>query len=61
MLQSHLLMLLCGLGEITGVTKKLSLNTRGEKNSTSVVGHSVVKQTDHMGCFRSAPAISQHH
>ena len=41
--------------------KEADSNTRGEKNSTSVVGHSVVKQTDHMGCFRSAPAISQHH
>jgi len=35
--------------------------TGGEKNSTSVVGHSVVKHTDHMGCFLSAPAISQRH
>lgn len=49
------------LGRKHRCDKEADSNTRGEKNSTSVVGHSVVKQTDHMGCFRSAPAIPQQH
>lgn len=49
------------LGRKHRCDKEADPNIRGEKKSTSAVGHSVVKQTDHMGCFRSAPAISQHH
>lgn len=49
------------LGRKHRCDKGADSNIRGEKNSTSAVGHSVVTQADHMGCFRSAPAISQHH
>lgn len=49
------------LGRKHRCDKEADSNTGGEKNSTSGAGHGVVKQTDHMGCFRTAPAISQQH